>query len=80
MDVHSAKRTHHSLLFMQHLPTSVCSTCTPCGTGNKEPVLLSGTQQGSASYEFAESYFILQKNEERVGRDRDLCRDIMLSS
>lgn len=44
-----------------------------------EPVLLSGTQQGS-SMSSAESYFILQKDEERVGRDGDLCRDIMLSS
>lgn len=42
-------------------------------------MLLSGTQQGSGRSS-AESYFILQKNEERDGRDQDPCRDIMLSS
>lgn len=78
MDVESAKRRHHSLLFLQHLPTSDCSNCTPHGTGDEEPVLLSGIQQGSGMAT-AESYFILQKNE-RVGRDWDLCKDIMLSS
>lgn len=39
---------------------SPCSTCTPCGSGNEEPVLLSGSQQGSGMSS-AESYFILKK-------------------
>lgn len=71
MDIQSAKRRHHSLLSLQHLH--------PCGSDNEEPVLLSRTQQGSG-VSSAESYFILQKDEERDGRDQDLCRDIMLSS
>lgn len=65
MDVHSAEERHQSLLFLQHPPTSDCSTFTPPGTGNVEPVLLSGTRQGPDT-SFAE------KNEERVGRDQDL--------
>jgi len=73
------KRRHNQPLFFQHPLPSESSTSTPHGFGHLEHVLLAGAQWGS-SMNSAESYSILQQDEEeRVGRDEEPCRDIMLS-